>query len=67
MSAIDAAKRVFRIEAQSILDLAERIDFFRRFYDTGWLSPWSYDLCLNTDHLSSKQAAEVIVHFASSR
>lgn len=46
---------------------AERIDFYRRFYDSGWYSPWSYDLCLNTDQLTPKQAAEAILKFASAR
>lgn len=45
---------------------AERVDFFRRFYDTGWLSPWTYDLCINTDQLSPERAAEVIAGVASS-
>ncbi|MCC7366361.1 MAG: cytidylate kinase-like family protein [Dehalococcoidia bacterium] len=45
----------------------ERLDYFRRFYDTGWLSPWVYDLCINTDHVNSEQAAEVIAHSASLR
>lgn len=44
---------------------AERVDFFRRFYDTGWLSPWTYDLCLNTDQISPERAAEVVVEVAS--
>lgn len=43
----------------------ERLEYFRRFYDTGWLTPSTYDLCINTDRLSPGQAAEVIVQFAS--
>ena len=46
---------------------SERLDYFRRFYDTGWLSPWVYDLCINTDHINPDQAAETIVHLASLR
>lgn len=45
----------------------ERLDYFRRFYDTGWLSPWVYDLCLNTDHINPDQAANTIAHVASLR
>lgn len=45
----------------------ERVDYFERFYDTGWLLPCTYDLCLNTDHLNPEQAAEVVAHFASLR
>jgi cytidylate kinase len=45
----------------------ERVDYFDRFYDTGWLLPCTYDLCLNTDHLNPEQAAEVVAHFASLR
>ncbi len=46
---------------------AERIEFFRRIYDSGWTSPWSYDLCLNTDHINPDQAAEIILKVASLR
>lgn len=46
---------------------AERVDYFHRFYETGWLSPWSYDLCLSTDHMNPAQAAEVIVTAARLR
>jgi cytidylate kinase len=45
----------------------ERLDYFRRFYDTGWLSPWVYDLCINTDHVNPQQAGEVIAVSASLR
>jgi len=38
----------------------ERLDYFRRFYDTGWLAPCTYDLCLNTDRLSPDQAAALV-------
>lgn len=40
---------------------SERIDYFHRFYDTGWLTPCTYDLCLSTDHLNPSQAADVVV------
>jgi cytidylate kinase len=43
---------------------SERVEYFRRFYDTGWLNPSTYDLCINTDHLSPGQAAEVVVYLA---
>lgn len=39
----------------------DRTDFFRRFYDVDWLSAISYDLCINTDHISPSQAAEIVV------
>ncbi len=45
----------------------ERLDYFRRFYETGWLTPCSYDLCVNTDHLSAQQAAEVVAGAATAR
>ncbi|MGE5595300.1 MAG: AAA family ATPase [Hyphomicrobiales bacterium] len=45
----------------------ERIDYFHRFYDTGWLSPWVYDLCINTDHINPDQAAEIIAKCATLR
>ncbi len=38
----------------------ERLDYFRRFYETGWLTPCTYDLCLNTDHLNPEQAADLV-------
>lgn len=38
----------------------ERLDYFRRFYETGWLTPCTYDLCLSTDHLNPEQAADII-------
>ena len=44
---------------------SERVEFFRRVYDSGWLSPWSYDLCVNTDHLNPEQAAELVLKAAS--
>ena len=42
----------------------ERLDYFRRFYDTGWLTPCTYDLCINTDHLNPEQSAELVVQAA---
>jgi cytidylate kinase len=45
----------------------ERNDFFRRFYDTGWLLPCTYDLCVNTDHINPRQAADVLASAAASR
>ena len=46
---------------------AERVDFFHRFYDTGWLSPWTYDLCLNSDHLNAEQLTDLVVTAARTR
>jgi cytidylate kinase len=45
----------------------ERNEYFRRFYDTGWLSPCTYDICINTDHFNPHQAAEVIATAAALR
>ncbi|MEO6045417.1 MAG: cytidylate kinase family protein, partial [Tepidiformaceae bacterium] len=45
----------------------ERIEYFERVYDTGWLLPCTYDLCINTDHLNSDQAAELIAQVAALR
>lgn len=39
---------------------SERLDYYKRFYDSGWLSPCSYDVSISTDHLDPEQAAEVI-------
>ena len=46
---------------------AERVDYFHRFYSTGFTSPWVYDLCINTDHLNPQQAAELIIQTANLR
>jgi cytidylate kinase len=46
---------------------AERSDYFRRFYDTGFLTPCAYDLCINTDHLNPDQAAGLVVAAARLR
>ena len=45
----------------------ERLDWYKRFYETGWLTPWTYDICINTDHLNPEQAAEVVLDFARLR
>ncbi len=45
----------------------ERLDYFRRFYDTGWLTPSTYDLSVSTDHLNPQQAAEIIANLAALR
>jgi hypothetical protein len=45
----------------------ERLDYFHRFYDAGFTEPWSYDLCLNTDHLNPDQAAELVIRAAELR
>jgi cytidylate kinase len=46
---------------------AERVDYFNRFYNSGFLTPCNYDLCINTDHLNPQQAADIIVQAASLR
>jgi cytidylate kinase len=46
---------------------SERLDYYQRFYDTGWLTPCTYDLCVNTDHLNPEQAAELITAACSVR
>jgi len=38
---------------------SERIEYFRRVYETGWLTPCTYDLCLNTDRMTPEQAAQL--------
>ena len=45
----------------------ERLEYFRRFYETGWLTPSTYDLCVNTDHLNPSQAAEIIAKASALR
>jgi cytidylate kinase len=45
----------------------ERIIYLDRFYETSWLGPESYDLCVNTDHLNIEQAADIIEHAARLR
>jgi hypothetical protein len=39
---------------------SERLDYFKRFYDTGWLLPCTYDVCINTDHMNPQQAGELV-------
>ncbi len=46
---------------------AERVDFFRRFYDSGFLTPCAYDLSINTDHINAVQAARLVVQAAELR
>ena len=46
---------------------ALRVEYFERVYDTGWLLPCTYDLCINTDHLNSGQAAELVAQVAALR
>jgi cytidylate kinase len=45
----------------------ERLDYFKRFYELGWLTPCAYDLCLNTDHLNPEQAASLVADAAAAR
>ncbi|MCC7363012.1 MAG: cytidylate kinase-like family protein [Dehalococcoidia bacterium] len=44
----------------------ERRDYFRRFYDTDWLSPGLYDVCISTDRISPELAARLIAEGATS-
>ena len=46
---------------------AERDEYFRRFYEAGFSTPWAYDLCINTDHLNPEQAASLVADAASMR
>jgi cytidylate kinase len=39
----------------------QRADFFRRAYQLDWLGAGSYDVCLNTDRLSTELARDMIV------
>ncbi|MCS7295312.1 MAG: cytidylate kinase-like family protein [Chloroflexota bacterium] len=45
----------------------ERLDYFERFYNTGWLDPWTYDLTVSTDQFTPSQAADVICAAARAR
>ncbi len=45
----------------------ERREYFHRFYETGWLTPCTYDLTINTDHLNPEQASEVVLKLCSLR
>lgn len=71
-------QRVLRIQAGMSVDEktalktvertdAERVDYFHRFYEAGFLSPCAYDLSINTDHVNPEQAAELITFAASLR
>ena len=60
------------VEEKEALKIIEKTDHdrlvsYRRFYDTGWLTPCSYDLCISTDHLKPEQAAELVVRAAELR
>jgi cytidylate kinase len=41
-----------------------RRDYLKRFYSVDRESPTDYDLVVNTDHLSTEQAAEIVVRSA---
>jgi cytidylate kinase len=43
---------------------AGRRDYLKRFYSVDSESPTDYDLVVNTDHLSTEQAAEIILRAA---
>ncbi|GIW13802.1 MAG: hypothetical protein KatS3mg062_1241 [Tepidiforma sp.] len=43
----------------------ERLEYFRRFYDAGWLTPSTYDLCINTDRMAPAHAAEVVIQYSA--
>ncbi len=45
----------------------DRVIYMDRFYETPWLSPDTYDLCINTDHLNPEQAAEIVIKTAELR
>lgn len=45
----------------------DRIIYVDRFYQIGWLSPDSYDLCINTDEINPEQAADLVVSVANMR
>jgi cytidylate kinase len=46
---------------------AEREDFFHRFYDAGWLTPWTYDLCINSDQLKLEACVDLITSAARAK
>ncbi len=66
---IKAGMGIDEKEALKIIERTdhERLEYFRRFYETGWLTPCTYDLCLSTDHLNPDQAAELIARAAALR
>ena len=43
---------------------AGRRDYLKRFYSIDSESPTDYDLVVNTDQLSSEQAAEIVLRAA---
>ena len=45
----------------------DRVIYMDRFHNIGWLSPDSYDICVNTDHFNVEQAAEIVVDAAKLR
>ncbi len=66
---ITAGMSVDEKEALKIIERTdhERLEYFRRFYETGWLTPCTYDLCISTDHLNPEQAAEIVAQAAALR
>lgn len=66
---IRAGMGVEEKEALKIIERTdnERLDYFRRFYEIGWLTPSTYDLCISTDHLTPEACAEVIARVAELR
>ncbi len=40
---------------------SERSHYFKDYFGADWLSPSTYDLTVNTDHINPKQAAELII------
>ena len=46
---------------------AERVDYFHRFYESGFLTPCAYDICINTDHLNPDQATDLVIKSAELR
>ncbi len=66
---IMAAMAVDEKAAMKIIERTdhERIEYFNRAYNVGWLVPSAHDICLNTDHINPQQAAELIVEIARLR
>lgn len=66
---IQAGMGVDEKEALKIVESTdrERMDYFHRFYNTGWLTPCTYDLCISTDQLNPEQAAELVARTAELR
>jgi cytidylate kinase len=61
-----AVSGVDRSQAASTIKDADagRRDYLKRFYSVERESPTDYDLVVNTDRLSSEQAAEIVLHAA---